>query len=192
MVGKEAQLSPKPSLQEPTTFATGDPTETPGLRSKEPEVTKMEEEILEAMDQTTTSNQIIKPRDGKLAERQEQRTERSLLFMIASGVVCQTMGHHGYGWCVSLLTLLAMGAQGQDVKEPWTPYVEMPEDAAEAREGVSLETPEPQRSPAREPSHHIKEDRQMQVQENQTSHGKGRTKPLISNRSWSSVSDRRP
>ena len=39
---KEARLSPKPSLQEPTTFATGDPTETPGVWSKEPEVTKME------------------------------------------------------------------------------------------------------------------------------------------------------
>ena len=56
MMGKEARLSPKPSLQEPTTFTTGDPTETPGVRSKEPEVTEMEEEILEVMDQTTTSN----------------------------------------------------------------------------------------------------------------------------------------
>ena len=120
-MGKEARLSPKPSLQEPTTFATGDPTETPGVRVKELEVTKMEEEILEAMDQTTTSKQIIKPRDGKLAEQQERKTERSLLFMIASSFVCQTMSHHGYGWRVSLLTLLAIGAQGQDVKEPWTP-----------------------------------------------------------------------
>ena len=73
--------------------------------------------------------------------------------MIALGVVGQVMSHNGYGWCISLLTLLAMGAQGQDIKEPWTPYVEMPEGAAEAREGVSLETPEPQRSPVREPSH---------------------------------------
>ena len=112
MIGKEARLSPKPSLQEPTTFATGDPTETLGVRRKEPEVTKMEEGILEVMDQTTTPNQIIKPRDGKLAEQQERKTERSLLFMIASGIVCQTMSHHGYGWHVSLLTLLAMGAQG--------------------------------------------------------------------------------
>ena len=78
MMGKEAQLSPKPSLQEPTTFATRDPTETPGVRSKEPEVTEMEKGTLEAMDQTMTSNQIIKPRDGKLAEQQEQKTERSL------------------------------------------------------------------------------------------------------------------
>ena len=78
----------------------------------------MEEEILEAMDQTTTSNQIIKPRDGKLAEQQEQRTESSLLFMTASGVVCPTMRHHGYSWRVSLLTMLAIGAQEQDVKKP--------------------------------------------------------------------------
>ena len=39
--------------------------------------------------------------------------------MIAAGVVCQTMSHNGYGWCVTLLTLLATGAQGQDVDEPW-------------------------------------------------------------------------
>ena len=55
-----------------------------------------------------------------------------------------------------------MGAQGQDVKEPWTPYVETPEGAAEVREGVSLETPEPQGSPAREPSQHTAKDRQTQ------------------------------
>ena len=63
--------------------------------------------------------------------------------MIASGVVCQTWVHNGYGWCVSLLTLLAMGVQGQDVKEPWAPY-----NAAELRTGVSRETPE---LPPREP-----------------------------------------
>ena len=68
--------------------------------------------------------------------------------MIASGVVCQTMSHTGYGWCVSLLTLLAMGVQGQDVNEPWTPYMATPEDAAEVRKGGSLENPG---SPAWEP-----------------------------------------
>ena len=83
--------------------------------------------------------------------------------MIASGVVGQVMSHNGYGWCVSLLTLLAIGAQGQDIKEPWTPYLEMPEGLAKAREGISLETPEPQRSPAREPSQHTTEDRQTQA-----------------------------
>ena len=72
--------------------------------------------------------------------------------MKASGVVCQTMSHTGYGWFVSLLTLLAMGVQGQDVNEPWTPYVATPEDAAEVRKGVSLEIPG---SPAREPLQHM-------------------------------------
>ena len=61
--------------------------------------------------------------------------------MIASGVVCQTMSHAGYGWCVSLLTLVAMGVQGQDVNEPWAPYVVTPEDATEVRKGGSLENP---------------------------------------------------
>ena len=68
MMGKEARLSPKPSLQEPTTGVTRSPTETAGTWSKEPEAPKIEGGILEEMDQTTTSNQIIKPRDGKLTE----------------------------------------------------------------------------------------------------------------------------
>ena len=68
--------------------------------------------------------------------------------MIASGVVCQTMSHAGYGWCVSLLTLVAMGVQGQDVNEPWAPYMVTPEAAAGVREGVNLEIPGP---PAQEP-----------------------------------------
>ena len=123
------------------------------------------------------------------------------MFIIALGVVCQTMSHYGYSWCVSLLKLLAMGAQGQDVKEPWTPYIEMPEGAAEAREGVSLETPEPQRLPAREPSQRMTEDRQTQATTpvddpwcKKTKHRmeKGRMKSTIFNCSWSSVSDRRP
>ena len=83
--------------------------------------------------------------------------------MIASGFVGQVRSHNGYGWFVSLMTLLAMGAQGQDIKGHWTPYVETPEGAAEAREGVSLETPEPQRAPAREPLQHTTEDRQTQA-----------------------------
>ena len=118
-MGKGARLSPKPSLQE-----------TPELEGG----------ILEEMDQTTTLNQIVKPRESRWTERQEQKTERSLLFMIASGVVCQTMSHTGYGWCVSLLTLLAMGVQGQDVNEPWTPYEAKPEDVAESQPGNSWVT----------------------------------------------------
>ena len=45
MMGKEAQISPKPSLQEPITFATRDPTEIPGVQSKGLEVTEMKEEF---------------------------------------------------------------------------------------------------------------------------------------------------
>ena len=72
----------------------------------------------EEMDQAKTLSQIEKSKENKGTERQERATERNLLFMIASGVVCQAMGHTGYGWCVSLLTLLAMGVQGQEVNEP--------------------------------------------------------------------------
>ena len=61
--------------------------------------------------------------------------------MIASGVVCQAMGHTGYGWCVSLLTLLAMGVQGQEVNEPWTPVLGTLEAEAGVRKVVSLEVP---------------------------------------------------
>ena len=71
--------------------------------------------------------------------------------MIASGVVCQAMGHTGYRWCVSLLTRLAMGVQGQDANEPWTAVVATPEDEAEVRKRASLEIPG---SLAREPRQH--------------------------------------
>ena len=71
--------------------------------------------------------------------------------MIASGVVCQAMGHTGYGWCVSLLTLLAMGVQGQDVNEPWTPILGTPEAEARVRKVASLEVPGSQ---AREAQQH--------------------------------------
>ena len=54
MMRKEARLSPKPSLQEPTTCLTRDPTETVGVHSKEPEAPEIKGGILEEMDQTTT------------------------------------------------------------------------------------------------------------------------------------------
>ena len=73
------------------------------------------------------------------------------MFMIASGVVCQAMSHTGYGWCVSLLTLLAMGVQGQDVNEPWTPVLGTLEDEAGVRKAVSLKV---SRSQAREAQQH--------------------------------------
>ena len=95
----------------------------------------------EEMDQAKTLSQIEKSKENKGTERQERATERNLLFMIASGVVCQAMGHTGYGWCVSLLTLLAMGVQGQEVNEPWTPVLGTPEAEAGVRKVVSLEAP---------------------------------------------------
>ena len=67
--------------------------------------------------------------------------ERNLLFMIASGTVCQAVSHTGYGWCASLLTLMAMGVQGQEVDKPPTPCVEMTEEAAEVKKGGSLANP---------------------------------------------------
>ena len=80
--------------------------------------------------------------------------------MIASGVVCQTTSHTGNGWCVSLLRLLAMGVKGQDVNEPWTPYVVTPEDAAEVRKGGSLENPG---SSARKPLQRTTKVKQVQA-----------------------------
>ena len=65
----------------------------------------------EEMNQAKALSQIVKSKENKGAERQKRATDRNLLFMIASGVVCQAMGHTGYGWCVSLLTLLTMGAK---------------------------------------------------------------------------------
>ena len=83
--------------------------------------------------------------------------ERNLLFMIASGVVCQAVSHTGYSWCVSLLMLLAMGVQGQEANEPLTPYVGTPRDAAEVRKGGSMANPGP---PAREPLQHTTKAKQ--------------------------------
>ena len=80
--------------------------------------------------------------------------------MIASGVVCQMMSHARFGWCVSLLTLVAMGVQGQDVNEPWAPYMVTPEAAAGVRKEVNLEIPGP---PAQEPLQHTVEVKQAQA-----------------------------
>ena len=60
-------------------------------------MTVVEEGNLKSTDQTKIPNKIIGPKDGELAGQQERKTERSLLFMIAAGVVCQTMSHDGYG-----------------------------------------------------------------------------------------------
>ena len=67
--------------------------------------------------------------------------ERNLLFMIASGTVCQAVSHTGYGWFASLLTLMAMGVQGQEVDKPPTPCVGTMGEMAEAKKGGSLANP---------------------------------------------------
>ena len=121
------------------------------------ETSELEEKILEEKEQIMTLNPTITSRENRWTEQQERKTERSLLFMIASGVVCQTMSHTRYGWCVSLLTLLAMGVQGQDANEPLTPYVGTPGDAAEVRKGGSLANPG---SPAWEPLQHTEKVKQ--------------------------------
>ena len=58
--------------------------------------------------------------------------------MIASGTVCQAVSHTGYGWCASLLTLMAMGVQGQEVDKPPTPCVGTSGEGAKVKEGGSL------------------------------------------------------
>ena len=82
--------------------------------------------------------------------------------MIAAGVVCQTTSHNGYGWCVTLLTLLAIRAQGQNVDEPWTPNVKTLEDKVMTVEGASLITPEPQELPTRKSSQPMSREGQTQ------------------------------
>ena len=114
--------------------------------------------VKEEMGQATTLSQIEKPKESRGTERQERATERNLLFMIASGVVCQAMGHTGYGWCVSLLTLLAMGVQGQEVNEPWTLILGTLEAEAGVRKVVSLEVPGAQTRKG--PHHTTKPNRQ--------------------------------
>ena len=134
--GIGARLTPKPSIQEKS---------------------ELKGKFLEEKEQIMTLNPTITSRENRWTEQQEQKTERNLLFMIASGVVCQAVSHTGYGWCVSLLTLLAMGVQGQEINEPLTPYVVTPGDVAEVREGGSMASP---RSPAREPLQRIRKDKQ--------------------------------
>ena len=97
MMREEARSSPEADQQGPAVPATGDLRETAEFPSKDSEVNKIKGGNLKTTDQTRILNQIIKPRDGKLAEQQERKTERSLLFMIAAGVVCQTTSHNGYG-----------------------------------------------------------------------------------------------
>ena len=72
--------------------------------------------------------------------KQERKTERSFLFMIAAGIVCQTNSHGWYGWCIAMLTLLATGAQGQGMDTPWEPNGRTMEDTIAIVEIASLKT----------------------------------------------------
>ena len=86
-----------------------------------------------------TLSQIENSKENKGTKKQEKAMERNLLFMIASGVVCQAMGHAGAGWCTSLLTLLAVGVQGQEESEPGRPMLEKTGEDTGIGELVNLE-----------------------------------------------------
>ena len=47
-----------------------------------------------------------------------ERTERSLLFLTAAGVVCQIGNHNWYGMCVLTLAMLALGVQAIEKDGP--------------------------------------------------------------------------
>ena len=98
-------------------------------------------QLLKEKKQVTTGNPTITSRENQRIEKQEQKLERNLLLMIASGTVCQAVSHTGYGWCASLLTLMAMGVQGKEVNKPTTPYVGTPGDMVEVRKGGSMANP---------------------------------------------------
>ena len=93
---------------------------------------------------TRTLNRIATSQENGGTKKQGKTMERILLFMIASGVVCQAMGHAGAGWCASLMTLLAVVVQGQEESEPWTPMLEMTGEDTGIGELVNLEVPGPQ------------------------------------------------
>ena len=69
------------------------------------------EKLTKVLDRITTSQ------ENRETKKQGKTMEKNLLIMIASGVVCQAMGHAGAGWCASLVTLLAVGVQGQEESE---------------------------------------------------------------------------
>ena len=96
--------------------------------------------LLKEKKQVTTGNPTITSRENQRIEKQKGKLERNILFMIASGTVCQTVSHIGYGWCASLLTLMAMGVQGQEVDKP-PPCVGTPGEVAEVKKGGSLANP---------------------------------------------------
>ena len=57
---------------------------------------KLKGKFIKEKEQITTLNPTITSRENRWTEQQERKTERSLLFMIASGVMCQAVSHTGY------------------------------------------------------------------------------------------------
>ena len=56
---------------------------------------------------------------GKTEERPSSKSwERNLVSMVAASLACQATTPVGYSWCVTLLTTLAVGAQGHEEPEP--------------------------------------------------------------------------
>ena len=97
MLKEGARIDPKWNQEGPTISTAGDLTEASGILRKEQKVTAPEEGNQKAMDQTKIQDRITESNDSKLTMQQERKTERSLLFMIAAGVVCQTTSHSWYG-----------------------------------------------------------------------------------------------
>ena len=71
--------------------------------------------------EASTTNSGQKKPAGKAELKQDSRKwERNLLSMVGASIGCQTTTHLGYSWCVTLLTTVAIGVQGQEEQEPRT------------------------------------------------------------------------
>ena len=88
---------------------------------------------------TRVLNRIATSQENGDTKKQGKTMERNLLIMTASVVVCQVMGHTGVGWCASLVTLLAVGVQGQEESESWTLILETTGKDVRVGEVVNLE-----------------------------------------------------
>ena len=91
MMGKGARLSPKPSLQEAPEIEGG---------------------ILEEMDQTMTLNQIVKPRESRWTEQQEQK--KKLEPVVHDSLRCGVPDNESYQiWLVRVHTDTVQGYKGR-------------------------------------------------------------------------------
>ena len=80
-----------------TNTAAGDCTISLDELRNEQRVTAPKGRNQKAMSQPERQDKIAESNDSKVTMQQERKTERSLLFMIAAGVVCQTTSHDWYG-----------------------------------------------------------------------------------------------